>query len=432
MLNFRGFLETVEEKFHSIKANIPLPDAVYKISNLFTHNGASLFAVGGVIRDFLFAQHHGGKFSPKDVDLATEAPPKKVLEILSSPEALEIGIKTFPKGEAFGVISAILNGEEYEIATFREDGEYSDGRRPDSVQFSTPGKDAQRRDLTYNALFYDIDKKEIRDYNVNSQGTGQGLEDIKNLVARPVGNPRDRFREDKLRIPRLIRFFSRFNPGYILQHLDQQTLDAIKEFKDLAGVSPERIATEFIGGLQKSSNPVNYIRNYEAVNLYPAVFPGININLNNVEKIGKIKNIKAVLAWLFRNEDPKFVKIQLNRLKYANDISDGVYFLSKLYRLDVSEIASLLKQRDLYKQLAPELQAVSKRTLKQDVIDFAKITGKEKELDHFMNYQSQVNSQDFMHLKGKDISNAMKNAEMSAYQKSKEKNAIQESRNTSI
>lgn len=419
-LHFREYMEAVEEKFHSMHADIPMPDAVYTLSDLFTRNGATLFAVGGAIRDYLYSVHHGGKFSPKDVDLATEAPPDKVLMILNSPESKSQGIKTFPKGEAFGVISAVIEGEEYEIATFREDGDYSDGRRPDSVSFSTPGKDAQRRDLTYNALFYDIHKKEIRDYNLNQQGLGQGLDDIKNLVARPVGKARDRFQEDKLRIPRLVRFFSRFNPGDIMAHLDQDTLAAIQEFKDLVGVSPERIAAEFTGGLQKAANPVSYLKNYEVTGLLPAVFPGLQVGLHDVDRIGNVKNIKAVLAWLLKNDNPTAVRVQLNRLKYANDVSDAVAFLLKLFRFEPAQVAQLLKHRDLYKQLkSPELQQQSREVIFKDVLDFAKISGQEAELNHFLNYQPTVRSQDFMHLQGKAISDAMSAAEADAFARSK-------------
>jgi tRNA nucleotidyltransferase/poly(A) polymerase len=419
-LKFRKFLENVEEKFDSLHADIPMPDAVYTLSNLFTKNGATLFAVGGAIRDFLYSIHHGGKFEPKDVDLATEAPPDKVTQILNSKEAKIAGIKTFPKGEAFGVISAVIDGDEYEIATFREDGQYSDGRRPDSVSFSTPAKDAQRRDLTYNALFYDIHKKEIRDYNLNAQGQGQGLDDIKNLVARPVGNARDRFKEDKLRIPRLIRFFSRFNPGEILQHMDQNTTEAIQEFIDLVGVSPERIAAEFTGGLQKAANPVNYLKNYAVVGLMPAVFPNLKVNMLDIERVGKIKNIKAVLAWLLRDDDPSAVRIHLNQLKYSNEVADTASFLLKLYRFNPTQISQLLKCRDLYKQLkTPELQSQAKTSMCQDVQDFATIAGISNDMTHFLNYQPTVKSQDFMHLKGKEIGDAMSAAETDAYMKSK-------------
>lgn len=419
-IKFREYLENVEEKFHSLAADIPLPAEVYTLSRLFTQNGATLFAVGGAIRDYLYSIHHGGKFSPKDVDLATEAPPEKVLQILGSPEAIAQGIKSVPKGEAFGVISAIINGDEFEIATFREDGQYTDGRRPDSVNFSTPGKDAKRRDLYFNALFFDINKKEIRDYNLNDEGEGQGLLDIKNLHARPVGNARDRFREDKLRIPRLIRFFSRFNPGYIMAHLDQNTLDAIEEFKDLVGVSPERIAAEFTSGLQKAKHPVNYIKNYNITGLMPAVFPGLQIDLNDIEQIGDVKNIKAVLAWLLKKDNPTAIRLQLNNLKYSNDVADSVSFLLKLFRFEPEKIGQLLKHRDLYKQLSPELQLQNKAIIFQDVQDFAKISGQTAELNHFLNYQPTVQSQNFAHLKGKAIGDAMNAAEAENYRKSQD------------
>ena len=136
------------------------------------------------------------------MDLATEAPPQEVLALLRRPEARRAGITSFPKGEAFGVISAQIGGQEFEIATFREewyDPDAGDGRRPDQVRFSTPAKDAQRRDLTINALFHDIQRKEIRDYNLGADGKGQGIEDLRRKVVRPVGDPRKHFREDKLR-----------------------------------------------------------------------------------------------------------------------------------------------------------------------------------------------------------------------------------------
>lgn len=422
-LNFKLFLENEEEKFDSIKVNIPMPSEVYSLSNIFQKNGGDLFAVGGAIRDYLYHIYHdpNGKFDPKDIDLATNFHPDKVIEILNTPEALKQGISTFPKGESFGVISAIINKKEMEIATFREDGEYTDGRRPDSVQYSTPARDAKRRDLTYNALFYDINKKEIRDYNLDENGNGQGLQDIKNQATRTVGKARDRFQEDKLRIPRLIRFFSRFNPGYIMQHLDQDIKDAIEEFKDLAGVSPERIAAEFDAGLKKSISPVNYLKNYEATGLLPAVFPNIQIDMSDVDQIGNVRNIKAILAWLFKNIDPKIARFELNKLKYSSEISDAVAFLIKINHFNVSQIAQLLKYRDLHKQLKdPTLQLVAKQNMEKDIMDFAKISGKETQLRHFLMYQPTVKSQDFTHLKGKAISDAMSDSEAQSYRSSLE------------
>jgi len=424
MTTFTEFLEN-HEPFDSMHADIPLPKEVYLLSKIFAKHNKTLFAVGGAIRDFLYHKYHDpkGKYNPKDVDLATDAQPQDINKILTSQEAQLNGIKVFPKGEAFGVISAIVNGQEYEIATFREewyDPEKGDGRRPDQVTFSTPGKDAQRRDLTMNALFYDVDKKEIRDYNVDEAGRGLGLQDIRSLVARPVGNAKERFREDKLRIPRLIRFFSKYNPGEILDHLDQQTIAAIREFKDLAGVSPERIAAEFLAGLAKCHNTINYLKNYTVLDLYPAVFPGMRVDTQDIDRIGNIKNPKAILAWILKsNGDSRQIKSHLNGLKYPSDIFDRVEFLVRLFKFEPQKIALYLKQRDVPKQLKdPAMQSIAMSGLQQDVKDFAQIAGISDRMNHFMGYQSNVNSQDYMHLKGKEISDAIGNAEHDAYQKS--------------
>lgn len=424
-MDFRGFLETQEGQYVSVPADIPLPRDVHMLSQLFFKHGASLFAVGGAVRDFLYQQiHNQGKgYAPKDVDLATEVPPDRVVEILSSDLARSMGVKAFPKGAAFGVISAIVNGTEYEIATFREewyDPESGDGRRPDRVSFSTPAQDAQRRDLTMNALFYDIQAKEIRDYNLDAQGQGQGIEDIKNLVARPVGNARDRFREDKLRIPRLIRFFSKFNPGQIMQNMDQNTIAAIEEFKTLAGVSPERISNEFLIGLHKAASPVNYLRNYEATGLFPAVFPGMVVDTEGIDRIGLVRNPKAVLAWLLRNNgDPRNIRQKLNQLTYSNDIADGVMFLVRLLAFDPSQIAGFLRQRDIHKQIKdPAARQVASDAMTHDVLDFARIAGLEQQLRHFLKYQPVARAQDFSHLQGKEIGAAMASAEAEAYRRS--------------
>lgn len=395
-------------------ADIPLPEAVYTLSNLFARQGFTLFAVGGVVRDYLYSQWHGGSFDPKDVDLATEATPEQVSKILRSKEAANLKISCFPKGESFGVISAIVDGEEYEIATFREewyDPDTGDGRRPDQVKFSTPENDAKRRDLTINALFYDLNQKKVYDYN-----DGQGLEDIKNLVARPVGNAFDRFREDKLRVLRLVRFFCRFNGGLIVPSLDDATLDAVRKFRRLEGVSPERITNEFIAGLTKCVNPVNYILNYKALGLFPAVFdlyPDLAPQIDpEPEKIGQCRNVKAVLAWLFSYTAN--ARKRLNELKYSNDISDRVDFLLKLQSLRFEDIAGLLKRRDLYKQLKKGREEAWEE-LQKDLRDFAKIIGHEEHFEFFLNYQPIAKSQDFLHLSGPAISKAMAEAEENNY-----------------
>lgn len=421
------------KKFDSIQADIPLPKAVQTLSDLFAQNRAALMVAGGVVRDFLFHLWHGQPFDPKDVDLATEALPWQVVGILNSKEAKELGVTCFPKGEAFGVISAMVGGEEYEIATFREewyDPESGDGRRPDQVSYSTPEADAKRRDLTMNALLYHLESKEIRDYNLDGQGLGQGFRDIRAKVARPVGSARERFREDKLRIPRLVRFYCRFNDGDFFESFgyDMDIIRAIREFADLKGVSPERIANEFAVGLQKCKNPAHYVLTYIRAGLMPAVFPDLVVDRTDTDRIGDCRNLKAVLAWLFKFYQQS-VRSQLNDAKYPNDVSDAVHFLVKWHHFAFmggaidprcyKDAGQLLKQRDLYKQLEGEKREETLATFQKDLRDFAKVAELEDEAEFFLSYQSPVKTQDYLHLKGRAIGEAIAAAEAEAYRKAR-------------
>lgn len=442
-MDFKMFIENEdEEKFDAKPANIPLSDNVHTINDLFGHFGEKLYVVGGAVRDFYHRETHNpeGEYDPKDFDIATQVPPDRVKEMLDSPEAQELGIRSLPKGEAFGVISAILKGEEMEIATFREewyDPEAGDGRRPDQVSYSTPGKDAKRRDLFYNALFYDIQDKEIRDYNIDEDGKGEGFKDIENLTTRQPGNPRDRFREDQLRVARLVRFFSRFNPGEIKSNLTPEVLDAVEEFKNMAGVSSERTAAEFVSGLKTALNPVNYLKNWHMLDLFPALFPGIQVNMDNIERVDN-KNLHAVMAWIFRDNDPKKLRSQLNALKYSNDVSDGVANLlnhiqkgEEGHNFATDNVSHLLKKRDVHNQLSddpviqpdgtagPSLRTVAKGKMADDIQNFGRMTGTSDDMNHFLGYQPTVKSQDYMHLPGAERGPAMKAAEIAAYKRSR-------------
>ena len=151
--------------------------------------GHTTYFAGGCVRDLLLEK------DPKDYDIATSATPNEV-------QAL------FPKSDAIGAhIGVILVKEKvasFEIATFRHDGSYKDGRHPESVTFSSPEKDAQRRDFTTNGLFQHPTTGEIIDF------VG-GQTDLKARVLRAIGNPADRFQEDALRLLRAIRFATILN-----------------------------------------------------------------------------------------------------------------------------------------------------------------------------------------------------------------------------
>lgn len=389
--------EEASEKMHAV---IPMPEEILILNKLFKKYGKKLYAVGGAVRDYLINKFHmpNADYSPKDVDITTDAKPNEITDILNSPEAKENNIRPFPKGEAFGVISAIVNGQEFEIATFREDfydPTSGDGRRPDKVEFSTPEKDAQRRDLTMNALFYDIDKQEIIDYNIIN-GKGQGIDDIKNLIARPVGDADQRFKEDKLRILRLIRFFSRFNPNPMIQQIDKNTLAAIEKYKKLEGISPERIVAEFTNGFKSAKNKASYLQNYKDLDLFKTILPDLIVNTDGYSPV---KSLPATLAYILRdNPNPQQVRLKLNNRTYPNDITDKVEFLLTIQDIDKSHIIPLIKKKNTLPNV------------KSDMIDFAKLTG-DSRIQKLVDYEQKTKSQDFMHLKGMEISKAMNQKE---------------------
>ena len=410
---FKNWL--LSEEYQGVKAEIPMPDEVRILSSLFKNSGAKIYAVGGAIRDYLYHIFHQKHipYNPKDVDLTTDQTPAQVIKILSSPEAVKNGIKVFPKGESFGVISAIINGKEFEIATFRTefyDALTGDGRRPDIVKFSTAKEDAKRRDLNINALFYDMQDKEIRDYNLDDSGQGKGLQDIKNKHVRTVGDPFERFREDKLRVLRLVRFFCRFNKDVITNHLDPKTLSAVDKFKDLKGVSVERIANEFLSGIKTCESTKNYILSFKSLGLIPTIFPGLDVNTSEVSGMDRSRNAIAVTAFLLRDNEIKVIKSKLNSLKYSNEFIDTLSLvLMVAYKLNNSNIIRLLSMR---RNLSDSLKA--------SFVEFGKINGREKEMSHFVNYVQVAKSENYTHLKGEKLGEKMAEDEYENYIKQKE------------
>ena len=227
----------------SIKQN-----AIDIVKTLQDHGYKALFA-GGCVRDMIM-----GKKSA-DYDIATNALPQDVMHIFE---------KTIPVGVQFGVIIVVKEGYNYEVATFRTEGSYSDGRHPDYVAFSTPEGDVRRRDFTINGLLYDPIKNEILDY------VG-GQEDIKTGVIRTIGDPIERFTEDKLRMIRAARFACRFNfPIY------EETRKAIiKLAGNIQVVSAERIREE-LEKILTGPNTYIGIRLLDELNLLQEILPEVS------------------------------------------------------------------------------------------------------------------------------------------------------------
>jgi poly(A) polymerase len=163
--------------------------AARRIVEKLRRHGHEAFFAGGCVRDFLLRR------KPKDIDIATSAQPDKVLRIF--PHATPIGAQ-------FGVVQVRAYGHAYDVAAFRSEGPYLDGRHPSSVSFSGPKQDALRRDFTANGLFYDPIAERVIDYV-------HGVADIRKRILRTIGKPQERFREDKLRMLRAVRFACNLN-----------------------------------------------------------------------------------------------------------------------------------------------------------------------------------------------------------------------------
>jgi poly(A) polymerase len=200
-----------------------------RIAHTLREHGYSAYLVGGCVRDLLLNRE------PADYDVTTSATPHQVINIFP---------QTYAVGAQFGVVLVPIRKDSegepdnyaIEVATFRSDGAYSDGRHPDQVNFSKDARlDVQRRDFTINGMLLDPDTMEILDY------VG-GREDLQRGVVRTIGEPHQRFTEDKLRMLRAVRFAARF--GY---SIDAATLSAIRELApQIHQVSRERVRDEIL------------------------------------------------------------------------------------------------------------------------------------------------------------------------------------------
>lgn len=217
-----------------------------QIVETLRQSGFQAYWAGGCVRDFLL------KKAPKDFDIATSAKPEEIEKLFG---------ETYAVGKQFGVIHVIENGFTFEIASFRSDSGYSDGRRPDAILFTNAEEDAKRRDFTINGLFYDPLTEEIHDF------VG-GRNDLENRLIRFIGDPHQRILEDHLRIIRAIRFKNTLNFGY---HPD--TYAALKKHAPLADkVSWERVRDELNKIIMAHSAPVAF-EDMQDTGVLPFVLP---------------------------------------------------------------------------------------------------------------------------------------------------------------
>lgn len=224
------------------------PTSIQIIENLRKF-GYEAYWAGGCVRDMLLG------IEPKDFDIVTSAKPEEIEDILEH---------TIPVGKQFGVIMAVKNGHNFEVATFRSDAGYSDGRRPDAVDFTNAEEDAKRRDFTINGMFYDPIEDNVIDY------VG-GQKDLDAKLIRFIGDPEERILEDHLRILRAIRFKNEFGFQY-----EPKTYEALVKHAALVidKVSNERIAHE-LNKMMMSQDPVGAFEDMEDTGVLKVILPEV-------------------------------------------------------------------------------------------------------------------------------------------------------------
>lgn len=274
--------------------------------------GYQSYLVGGSVRDLLL------EVAPKDWDIATNAKPEQTKQIFD---------KTYDTGIAHGTITVSMGetvADHFEVTTYRTEGKYSDGRRPDSVDFVNEIElDLARRDLTINAMAYDP----INDQLVDPYG---GAKDLADKLIRAVGNPNERFAEDGLRIMRVARFAARF--GY---NVSEYTLEGMKQSLDtLKRVSKERISDELSKTLM-SANPslgLEILLSTGALYVACPLLEGRQLPLLSMQDKCR-GELETRLALLFNKLDIVKVKEQLIDLKFSNKEINKVILLFRIWDL---------------------------------------------------------------------------------------------------
>jgi poly(A) polymerase len=225
------------------------PPAALEVARTLREAGHRAWFAGGCVRDWVLGR------PARDIDLATSARPDQILRLFPGARGV---------GKAFGVVQVRCREQTFDVATFRTDHVYLDGRHPQGVSFASDAEDARRRDFTINGMFYDPDQNRIIDYV-------DGLEDIRRRVIRTIGPPAERFREDFLRMLRAVRFAA------VLEfQLDPGTFDALRDHAHrIAGIRAERIANELTRMLVEAPRAGDAVRMLHRTRLLPYVLPEV-------------------------------------------------------------------------------------------------------------------------------------------------------------
>ncbi len=226
---------------------MPVLHAATAVVKRLIEAGHIAYFAGGWVRDYLM------KHPSDDIDIATSASVSEIQALFP---------KTIPVGVAFGIVIVVEEGHHFEVATFRKESGYLDGRRPTSIEPASPREDAKRRDFTINGMFWDPIKQELHDYV-------DGQKDLKQGIIRAIGDPHERFLEDRLRMMRAVRYSTRFN--FPIEPLTMQAI-LTRATTLLPAVAMERIWQEF----KKMSQFAHFdsgLITLHKLNLLPTIFP---------------------------------------------------------------------------------------------------------------------------------------------------------------
>ena len=401
----------LSEELQTLDTHMSVPEELEEITKIMKSHGKICYVVGGAVRDHLFNMFHDMKKDINDYDLATNALPEETRKILHNRTIGNLRLEIFDKGVDQGVLSIIVKDEEnkkineFEIATFRKEVYSGTSRKPERTEFgASPEEDTKRRDLNYNALFYDPLHKQVKDFN-----SGKGIEDIRQKKTSVVGDPYQRFYEDKLRVLRVVRFFNRYNDDNILDHMDDKTKDAIAEFKNLENVSKERINKEFLSGLKQSKSPANFVKSLIDLGLIHNIMPVDYIH-KNLKPLDNLRNVSSMMAYLLHDQEPnKALNSSLIKYKFDYDVLTPTFMLLRIYRMLKNPSNSNYKIHDIVRD-------IKKLPLKL-VMEFMSIFDMEELASRLYDYETKFTGQDVMGmgLKGKDISDKLDELEKARF-----------------
>lgn len=277
-----------------------IPKEIITILSLLEQHNYESYVVGGCVRDNL----RGVK--PHDYDICTAATPEEVKEVFKNYKIIDTGLK-------HGTVTIIGKSDKYEITTFRIDGNYSDNRHPDSIQFTTDiVKDLSRRDFTINAMAYS---------NINGlQDPFDGKTDLKNKIIKCVGNPDTRFNEDALRILRAIRFSAKLN--FSIEFNTKKSMEKNKDLLD--NITVERKTSELLQILEYE-NDLDMFKNH--LSILNKVIPSIDTLTDTIIlNVLRVKTIYEKLAFIYS-------QIGINNLYTLKLDNKTIKIVQSLYEL---------------------------------------------------------------------------------------------------